>query len=140
MRFKLPICPWIVGVLIVSVAPSLGGWSLAGESSPPDHSKSAQWTDIPVEIEREQDIQRAVDNGHQPWRLKARDVACAFLAARHRNVRLADCVVEREEGAAAIVGGRVEGGQYKVRLARVVRPDGIWTPVAISVEPPFSPK
>jgi hypothetical protein len=90
---------------------------------------------IKVDIKSEQQLQKQVDNGHQPWRLEPIDVAIASIAVHgHEDVDAERCslVVQKKAEATAACRG---GSGFVVKLKRLVKPNGIWTAVEIQITP-----
>ncbi len=84
-----------------------------------------------IDIEREREVQDAVDQGHQPWRYDPKGVAFSEPSADHRTT-YESCNVIHEGSAQAKV--RCDGTyRYLVELRRLVRADGIWTVTSITV-------
>ncbi len=95
-----------------------------------------EFIEIPVELKGEEEIQRAVEDGHQPWRLSPADVACASLAARQIKVKLSDCRLDEEDKDKAVASAQTQGTMYRVYLEQLVKPGGIWTARRIEVTRP----
>lgn len=90
--------------------------------------------ELPVDMNLERETQRAVENGHQPWRLFPEQVACAVLSNRFKDTRFDDCKLESEDKGRAIASARVGKIQYRVYLERLIKTDGIWTATKIEIQ------
>lgn len=86
---------------------------------------------LDVNLKEQQQIQAAVDNGHQPWRLSPVDVAHAAISTLDKNVEYDSCRILSETGKEARVECRAGKMYYIIQLKRLVRPNGIWTAVSI---------
>lgn len=88
--------------------------------------------DLTIDLAEEKKIQAEVDNGHQPWRLDAVDVAYTALVNIDKKVDYKNCHLIAKENSEAKVECKNENN-YHVLLKRLVRPNGIWTAVLIEV-------
>ncbi len=85
---------------------------------------------LKVDIKTEKKLQKAVDKGHQPWRLDLTEVAQTVVTNRFDED--CDCHILSEtekNGQVACKGKR----DYVVSLRRLVKPKGIWTAVRIEI-------
>jgi len=81
----------------------------------------------------EQRLQKASDNGFQPWRNNPTDVAQAALVNAGANINMADCRLLSEKKDEAVVAASDKKGSYKVICKRVVKDGGIWTATEVEV-------
>lgn len=87
-----------------------------------------------VDMRSEKKLRAEVDAGHQPWRLEPIDVAVASISAQFdADVDSDKCVVTSESQEEAVVRCPSERVYY-VKLKRLLRPNGIWTPVEIETK------
>jgi hypothetical protein len=92
---------------------------------------------LKVDFEKEKEIQLQVDNGHQPWRLEASDVA--YVAVRtnvDKSINYKNCSLKSETSNEAKVLCK-GASDYLVNLKRLIRPDrpdGIWTAISIEIK------
>lgn len=112
------------------------GEVVPGSSGSPRKANSIE---IPVDLKKIEELQRAFEDGHQPWRGDPLFVAhVAIIATLDRNVRYEDLKLERETETEAVVAGKGTRYHYKVHLERLVTPGwgryGIWTAVRIGYE------
>lgn len=77
-------------------------------------------------------LQKAVDEGHQPWRLDAISVAAVKLKALDPGIDEMDCKMEESTETKATVTCD-KGKRYSVHLERLVRHDGIWTVISVEI-------
>jgi hypothetical protein len=88
--------------------------------------------ELTIDLAEEKKIQVEVDNGHQPWRLEAVDVAYTAIVNIDKKVNYKNCRLMAEEDTEAKVECKNENN-YHVLLKRLVRPNGIWTAVSVEV-------
>ena len=97
-----------------------------------------------IDLEKETQTQRWVDDGHDAWRLNAASVACAEIAGfvLERQKQLLDieaCLkghaVRKSSPTEAAIAFTSGANEYEIQLQRLVKPDGIWTPTRIDVHP-----
>jgi hypothetical protein len=89
---------------------------------------------LKVDLENEKELQEEVDKGHQPWRLEPIDVAqIALQDFLHEDVDYEKCTLQSESKDEAIVVYEA-AKLYKVKLKRLVNPQGIWTPIEIETK------
>ncbi len=99
----------------------------------------------PIDITAEE-IQRSVEEGHQPWRYEASWVACVEIDSvleghqkQKTGLDLNNCLRKselREEDTKAVVAIHTKNKLYKVYLNRFMKPQGIWTPTKIEIREP----
>jgi len=90
---------------------------------------------IKIDMKSQRQLQREVDDGHQPWRLEPIDVAVASIAVHgHEDVDAERCSLVLQKKAEATVACRGRSG-FVVKLKRLVKPNGIWTAVEIQITP-----
>ena len=96
-------------------------------------SANSQIIKLKVNVEEEKELQQAVDNGHQPWRLDPISVAPVALMEIDKNIVDENCTLVSETDSEAVVnckGART----YLVYLKRIVRKkNGIWTAIQIEI-------
>jgi hypothetical protein len=97
-----------------------------------------------IDVEKETQTQRWVDDGSDPWRPDAASVGCVeiagFILERQKKLVDADaCVkgqaVRKSSAAEATVAFTFGDSEYVVELKRLVKPGGIWTPTRIDIHP-----
>lgn len=91
-----------------------------------NYCKISENIKINFDKNKEEQLQKAVDEGHQPWRLDAVSVAAVYLATLNPDIAYEDCKLEDSYGPYSAVSCEKEK-RYFVVLKRLVRPDGIWT-------------
>jgi hypothetical protein len=85
-----------------------------------------------IDMAKERDLQAAVSQGHQPWRLDPVDVAFSE-AANDPKVTYESCSLVNQNPLDAEV--KCTGTHiYFIQLKRLLTPDGIWTVISIRVE------
>jgi hypothetical protein len=90
---------------------------------------------IKVDTKSQQQLQKQVDNGHQPWGLGPIDVGVASIAIHgHEDVDAERCSLVVQKKTEATVACRGRSG-FVVKLKRLVKPNGIWTAVEIQMAP-----
>lgn len=127
---------YLLTATVVSLTPNYNDKSVMIETAQlasPQPKAPAQVIKIPVRIKEEREIQKAVDDGHQPWRLLALDVAYSVLAAHKITVSQKECKLEKEEKVSAVASCNRGRSTYRVLLERLVRTDGIWTAKTIEI-------
>jgi len=91
--------------------------------------------ELKIDLKEENTIQNEVDDGHQPWRLAAVDVAYeAIVSNIDNNALYENCKLVSETNNEATIKYSVKK-EYLVIVKKIVRPNnvtGIWT--AISIE------
>jgi hypothetical protein len=100
----------------------------------PDRGRAFKTIEIPIDLEKQNEFQRTVESGSERWRLDAEEVACDYLRARPETHSVSYCWVRKQSKTAAFVTTVVNKTEYRVYLRRLVKPDGIWTPVKLEVE------
>lgn len=96
--------------------------------------QSSKRQKLNVDIDKEKKYQDAADKGYQPWKRNAMDVAEECLINTGVGARKGECKVLSDDGANAIVFVNTKDGNFKVKLKRLVKPDGIWTATEIEKE------
>ncbi|MDA8162845.1 MAG: hypothetical protein M0022_08105 [Desulfobacteraceae bacterium] len=87
---------------------------------------------ITVNLQEEKKVQRAVDKGHQPWRLDPIDTAHVTIIKIDNTVPHESCMVISETEIEAYV--KCKGRKrYIIELKRLIKPKGIWTATAIEI-------
>ena len=123
----LILCITIFAWVSASYAADAGG-SAKSQSKP-------QIIKLKVDIKHEKELQAFIDEGHQPWRQEAVDVAYVSLSGINDNsIKYEDC----RSISASRTKARVEcrgKKKYLVTLRRLVKttPSGIWTAISIEV-------
>lgn len=77
-------------------------------------------------------LQKAVDEGHQPWRLDAEFVAAVYLKSLDPEIENEDCKLDYSTDMKAIVSCDRKK-RYVVYLERIARRDGIWTVTSVEI-------
>ena len=95
--------------------------------------KTVRVVKLNVNMTEEQRLQKASDNGFQPWRNSPVDVAQAALVNAGANVNMADCRLLSEKADEAVVSASDKKGSYKIICKRVVKDGGIWTATEVEV-------
>jgi hypothetical protein len=97
--------------------------------------KAKKRIELKVNLKEQRELQNAVDNGHQPWRLDPIFVAQVEVVTNvGQPLKYEDCRIKSEKSTEAEV--MCKGiKNYTVRLKRLIRltPDGIWTAISIEV-------
>lgn len=100
------------------------------------HASQNQTLKPRIDMERLKELQRSVDEGHQPWRLDAASVACSEIAfPDDSKTCFRDSRVEYPSDIEAIVTFAATSNEYVVFLQRLVKPRGIWTATRIDIRP-----
>ena len=87
-----------------------------------------------IDMEHQAKAQSSADQGFQPWRNNAIDVAEESIISLGIGSTEGKSVVLSENKSDAVVRIESNSGIYKVSLKRLVRPDGIWTSTRIEKE------
>ncbi|HKZ46123.1 MAG TPA: hypothetical protein VJ202_01925 [Thermodesulfobacteriota bacterium] len=103
------------------------------DTKPVQDKKTVRVVKLNVNMAEEQRLQKASDNGFQPWRNSPVDVAQAALVNAGANVNMADCRLLSEKADEAVVSASNKKGSYKVICKRVVKDGGIWTATEVEV-------
>ncbi len=85
---------------------------------------------ISLDMKKEEQLQKEVDKGHQPWRLDPVDVAHAAVLSVDNRVSYKNCQVTSESNREAIVKCK----SYIIKLKQLIRARGIWTATEIQVD------
>jgi hypothetical protein len=111
-----------------------GNDSITSKSSEGQITPSNEVINLTVDLEKERELQREVDRGHQPWRLEPIDVAHSTLITTvDKDVAYENCILVTEKGSESVV--KCEGTRtYIVYLKRIVRENGIWTALQIEIK------
>lgn len=102
-----------------------------------DKGKAAQSTKtqkLNVDMDTEKRYQDAADRGFQPWKKNAMDVAEECIINTGVGAKKGECRILSEDASNAEVLIGTKDGNFKVRLKRLVKPDGIWTATDIEKE------
>ena len=102
-------------------------------AKPAQDKKTVRVVKLNVNMAEEQRLQKASDNGFQPWRNSPVDVAQAALVNAGANVNMADCRLLSEKADEAVVSASDKKGSYKIICKRVVKDGGIWTATEVEV-------
>ena len=103
------------------------------DTKPVQDKKTVRVVKLNVNMTEEQRLQKASDNGFQPWRNSPVDVAQAALVNAGANVNMADCRLLSEKADEAVVSASDKKGSYKIICKRVVKDGGIWTATEVEV-------
>ncbi|MBI5182200.1 MAG: hypothetical protein HZA06_04740 [Nitrospirae bacterium] len=114
---------FLAGVIALSLFPLSCGKK--GEA------KTSQTMKLHIDYDNESRLQLTVENGYQLWRLNPIDVAHSALTDSHQMADYNACKIEKMDEKHAVVTANYKEITYKVRLARVVKPSGIWTATEI---------
>src|SRR4030042_2440354 len=128
-KFVLVLC--IIVSLILSCSPKVKTRVNDSITSQPTEgqitaSKEVEVIKLPIDLKKEEELQREVDKGHQPWRLEPIDVAhVTLIATIDKNIAYENCTLTSETSSESIV--KCKGVKtYIVYLKRLVRENGIW--------------
>ncbi|MDA8078293.1 MAG: hypothetical protein M0Z79_05075 [Nitrospiraceae bacterium] len=89
---------------------------------------------IPHTIEEERELQKSVDNGHQPWRLNPVDVAHqSVITNADKTVKYDKCSLITQKDEEAIVQCGSAKKNFKVHLKRFFGKKSIWTATQIEI-------
>ncbi len=113
----------------VSEAPE----AVANKAAPEESAHDNRVVKLPIDMDEEQRLQKAVDNGGQTWRNDAVEVAHAVLVNQGVNVKPGDCELTAEDGEQAVVKVIGPEHDFKVHVERLVRAEGIWTATEIDI-------
>jgi len=122
-------------VLLISIAiffwisPLMNAESLEKQES---QTQSVTQIELNPNLTEQRELQAAVDHGDQPWRLDPVDVAISALGNIENNLESLNCWVASESKSAARVDCK-GSNDYSVILRRIVKPNGIWTAVSITI-------
>ena len=102
------------------------------------HSTQTEIVTPRIDIEKLKELQRSVDEGHQPWWLDPMMVACSEMAfPEDTRTCWSESSVEMPSRTQTVVTFHASSGHYIVYLERLVRPDGIWTAMRIETTPAY---
>lgn len=122
----------VAGLLIFSVVVSACGTK--GENKVQEDKSAKKIQKLNVDMDTERKYQAAADKGYQPWKKNAMDVAEECLINTGIGARKGECKVLSDDGANAVVFVNTKDGNFKVKLKRLVKPDGIWTATEVEKE------
>ncbi len=94
-------------------------------------AKTSQTLKLHIDYDNESKMQLTVDNGYQLWRLNPIDVAHGALTDSHEMAEYNACKIVKMDDKHAVVSTVYKETKFNVHLARVVKPNGIWTATAI---------
>lgn len=94
-------------------------------------AKTSQTVKLQIDYDNESKLQLTVDNGYQLWRLNPIDVAHGALTDSHQMAEYNACKIVKMDDKHAVVSTSYREAKYNVHLARVVKPNGIWTATEI---------
>ncbi len=123
----------LFAIISLIISCSKGDDSTTNKSVDNQVTATGQIIKLKVNIEEEKELQQAVDNGHQPWRLDPVDVAHVTLMGVDKNIVYENCTLISETGNESIVKC-IGAKTYVVYLKRIVRTkNGIWTATQIEI-------
>ena len=123
----------LFAIISLIISCSKGDDSTTNKSVDNQVTATGQIIKLKVNIEEEKELQQAVDNGHQPWRLEPIDVAHVALMEIDKNIRYENCTLVSEKDREAVVNCRGTR-TYIVYLKQIVREkNGIWTATQIEI-------
>lgn len=102
-------------------------------AKPAQDTKTARVVKLNIDMTKEEKLQKATDDGYQPWRNNSVDVAQAALINAGVDVKLADCKLLSEDADKAVITANDERGAYKIICKRLVKTGGIWTATEVEV-------
>lgn len=129
--------PLIIGTWVIFAALLFLVSACVTKSKEEGNGQAAQLSKIQklnVDIETEKKYQEAADKGYQPWKRNAMEVAEECLINTGVGARKGECKVLSDDGANATVFVNTKDGNFKIKLKRLVKPDGIWTATEIEKE------
>ncbi len=94
-------------------------------------AKTSQTLKLHIDYDNESKLQLTVENGYQLWRLNPIDVAHGALTDSREMADYNACKIAQMDEKHALVTTAYKEIKYNVHLARVVKPNGIWTATAI---------
>lgn len=87
---------------------------------------------IKYNLKQERELQKAVDDGHQPWRLNPIDVAhAAIISYADKDVKYEKCSLIIQEKKEAVVQCDRDKISYKIHLKKFFGKKSIWTAIKI---------
>lgn len=124
------VCVLLFCVAVIFwISPLMNAESL---ERPESKEQSGKQIELHPNLAEQEELQAAVDRGHQPWRLEPVDVAIAALVDIEKNLKLSDCRLAYEDKSTARVDCKVSK-DYSVLLRRIVKPNGIWMAVSVTI-------
>lgn len=114
---------FLAGLIALTLSP-LG----CGKKS---EAKTSQTLKLQIDYDNESRLQLTVENGYQLWRLNPVDVAHGALTDSHQMAEYNACKIVKMDEKHALVTTSYNDTTYNVHLARMVKPNGIWTATAI---------
>lgn len=121
--FKRISILFLAGLIALTLSP-LG----CGKKS---EAKTSQTLKLQIDYDNESRLQLTVENGYQLWRLNPVDVAHGALTDSHQMAEYNACKIVKMDEKHALVTTSYNDTTYNVHLARMVKPNGIWTATAI---------
>jgi hypothetical protein len=103
--------------------------------------------ELPIDLKAVRELQRAFEDGHQPWRGDPTWVAAAAVtealgndvAIEPPSALAKKLAVECETASESVVAGKDASKEYRVYLKRLVAAQkgkaGIWTAIRVGVTP-----
>ena len=89
---------------------------------------------INIDMEAERKSQEASDQGFRTWKNKAKDVAEECIIGKGIGAPSECEVLAESETEATVRVVTKKDGVFKVKLKKLVRPDGIWTATEVEKE------
>lgn len=114
---------FLAGLIALALSP-LG----CGKKS---EAKTSQTLKLQIDYDNESRLQLTVENGYQLWRLNPIDVAHGALTDSHQMAEYNACKIVQMDEKHALVTTSYKNTTYNVHLARLVKPNGIWTATEI---------
>lgn len=121
-------------IFIFTFSIALYACGTKGENKVQDGKPANKIQKLNVDMDTERKYQDAADKGYQPWKRNATEVAEECLINTGVGARKGECKVLSDDGSNALVYVQTKDGNFKVKLKRFLKPDGIWTATEIEKE------
>jgi hypothetical protein len=132
LKRSLKIVTFFVLAGLLSLAYACG--TKPKEEGKVEAAKAPKIQKLNVDMDTEKKYQDAADKGFQPWKKDATEVAKECLINQGVGAPSGDCKIVSDDGKDTVVIVNTKDGNFKVRLKRLVKPDGIWTATEIEKE------
>lgn len=123
-----------VFILAVASAVAISCGTKPKEERKAQEVKPSRIQKLNIDMDTEKRYQDAADQGFQPWKKNAADVAEECLINTGTGAKKGECKILSEDASNAVVLVNTKDGSFKVTLKRLVKPDGIWTATEIEKE------
>jgi len=138
---------FLIATFVSPIAASQRGCESTEDSASRPTRAGGRTVELPIDLKAVRELQRAFEDGHQPWRGDPTLVAAAAVsetfgkgaAVEPASALAKSLIVECETASDSVVAGKDTSMEYRVYLKRLVAPQkgkaGIWTAIRVGANP-----